>query len=187
MAETNPNNGNQVTRPRTLPFSLGLSENDRLAVHIVYGLYGAAIVFGLPSIFGVILAYLKRGDLEGTALAGHITWQIRTFWIQVIIIVLTATLTATWILVRRARLALVCLPGRQGLDPALERRADQGSLRPVLTQCVRMRATPGLSPCPALLPSGTLPWTRLPFPAVRLRRIRKHGESAGSLRCSAAR
>jgi len=99
MAETNPNNGNQVTRPRTLPFSLGLSENDRLAVHIVYGLYGAAIVFGLPSIFGVILAYLKRGDLEGTALAGHITWQIRTFWIQVITIVLTVALTATWILI----------------------------------------------------------------------------------------
>ena len=99
MAETNPNNGNQVTRPRTLPFSLGLSENDRLAVHIVYGLYGAAIVFGLPSIFGVILAYLKRGDLEGTALAGHITWQIRTFWIQVITIVVTAALTATWILI----------------------------------------------------------------------------------------
>ena len=99
MAETNPNNGNQVTRSRTLPFSLELSENDRLAVHIVYGLYGAAIVFGLPSVFGVILAYLKRRDLEGTELAGHITWQIRTFWIQVITIVLTAALTATWILI----------------------------------------------------------------------------------------
>ncbi len=99
MAETNPNNGNQVARQRPLPFSLELSENDRLAVHIIYGLYGAAIVFGLPSVFGVILAYLKRRDLEETDLAGHITWQIRTFWIQVITIVLTAALTATWILI----------------------------------------------------------------------------------------
>ena len=99
MAETNSNRKNQVARPRTLPFSLELSENDRLAVHIVYGLYGAAIVFGLPVIFGVILAYLKRRDLEGTGLAGHITWQIRTFWIQLAAVVLTAGLTATWILI----------------------------------------------------------------------------------------
>ncbi|UUX50749.1 hypothetical protein NUH88_03395 [Nisaea acidiphila] len=99
MAETNPNSGREMTRSRAIPFSLGLSENDRLAVHIVYGLYGAAIVFGLPSVLGVILAYLKRGDLEGTELSGHVAWQIRTFWIQVITIVLAAAFTATFILI----------------------------------------------------------------------------------------
>jgi uncharacterized membrane protein len=99
MADTNPNSGREVTRPRVLPFSLGLSENDRLAVHIVYGLYGAAIVFGVPSVLGVILADLKRSDLEGTPLAGHITWQIRTFWIQLIAIVLAAAFTATFVLI----------------------------------------------------------------------------------------
>lgn len=99
MAEMKPNDGREVARPRALPFSLGLSENDRLSVHIVYALYGAAIVFGLPSVLGVIVAYLKRADLEGTPLAGHITWQIRTFWIQIITVVLAAGLWATWILI----------------------------------------------------------------------------------------
>lgn len=99
MADTDSNNHRQVAKSRALPFSLGFSENDRLAVHIIYGLYGAAIVFGVPSVFGVILAYIKRGDVEGTPLAGHITWQIRTFWIQLIAIVLTAAFTATFVLI----------------------------------------------------------------------------------------
>jgi uncharacterized membrane protein len=62
--------------------------------HIVYGLhalglaigaFGAASVlgsflFGWPSIIAVIINYVKRGDVRGTWLESHFTWQIRTFW-----------------------------------------------------------------------------------------------------------
>lgn len=99
MPETNSNSHNEISRQEAMPFSLGFSENDRLVVHIVYGLYAAAIVFGIPSALGVILAYVKRRELANTPLEGHVTWQIRTFWIQLVIIVITAALAATWILI----------------------------------------------------------------------------------------
>ena len=72
-------------------------EADRSLVrttHLVYGLhalglalgaFGAASVlgsflFGWPSIIAVIINYVKRGDVRGTWLESHFTWQIRTFW-----------------------------------------------------------------------------------------------------------
>jgi uncharacterized membrane protein len=52
---------------------------------LVIGAFGAATVigsflFGWPSIIGVILNYVKRGDVRGTYLESHFRWQIRTFW-----------------------------------------------------------------------------------------------------------
>lgn len=84
---------------RSLPFGLGTSENDRIALHVVYGLYGAAVVFGIPSFFGVVLAYLKRQDVLGTPLESHVVWQIRTFWIWLISVIIAAGLAATWVLI----------------------------------------------------------------------------------------
>jgi uncharacterized membrane protein len=63
--------------------------------HLVYALHASSIiigilstsfivtafVFGLPSIIAVILNYIRRRDVEGTWLASHFRWQIRTFWI----------------------------------------------------------------------------------------------------------
>jgi uncharacterized membrane protein len=62
--------------------------------HVIYGLHafslltgilGAASVVGAfltgwPSIIGVILNYVKRGEAHGTWLESHFRWQIRTFW-----------------------------------------------------------------------------------------------------------
>lgn len=62
--------------------------------HVIYGLHAisvltgiltsvtiiGAFVFGWPSIIAVILNYVKRSDAEGTFLATHFRWQIRTFW-----------------------------------------------------------------------------------------------------------
>jgi uncharacterized membrane protein len=55
------------------------------AVSLVIGAFGAATVigsflFGWPSIIGVIINYVKRGDVRGTFLESHFRWQIRTFW-----------------------------------------------------------------------------------------------------------
>ena len=60
-------------------FQLSVPDKHRMAVHIVYALYAAAVVFAVPGMFGVFLAYLKRGDVRGSYLESHIVWQIRTF------------------------------------------------------------------------------------------------------------
>jgi uncharacterized membrane protein len=62
--------------------------------HIIYGLHAFSAITGLssaafvvtafltgwPSIIAVILNYVKRGDVRGTFLDSHFSWQIRTFW-----------------------------------------------------------------------------------------------------------
>jgi uncharacterized membrane protein len=55
------------------------------ALGLVIGAFGAASVlgsflFGWPSIIAVIINYVKRGDVRGTWLESHFSWQIRTFW-----------------------------------------------------------------------------------------------------------
>ena len=39
-----------------------------------------SFVFGLPSILAVVMNYARQPEVEGTWLAGHFRWQIRTFW-----------------------------------------------------------------------------------------------------------
>ncbi|MBV9345298.1 MAG: hypothetical protein JO341_11580 [Gammaproteobacteria bacterium] len=62
--------------------------------HIIYALHALAVliglstahtivgsfVMGLPSIVAVIMNYARRAATEGTFLASHFRWQIRTFW-----------------------------------------------------------------------------------------------------------
>lgn len=48
-----------------------------LAAH---GLIVFAPLVGLAGVVGVIIAYVKRGDAQGTWVASHFTWLIRTFW-----------------------------------------------------------------------------------------------------------
>ena len=62
--------------------------------HIVYALHAVAIATAIitsatvvgsfltsfPSIAAVILNYWKRSDAQGSWVAGHYRWQIRTFW-----------------------------------------------------------------------------------------------------------
>jgi uncharacterized membrane protein len=70
--------------------------NDNLVTltHVVYALHAFSAITGLttaafivtafltgwPSIIAVIINYVKRGDVRGTFLDSHFSWQIRTFW-----------------------------------------------------------------------------------------------------------
>ncbi len=70
--------------------------------HIVYALHTTSILVGLttgasiagafifswPSILAVILNYVFRGDAEGTYVESHFAWQIRTFWMATLWLVL---------------------------------------------------------------------------------------------------
>ena len=52
---------------------------------VVWGLYAAAYFTGITVFIGVIIAYVKRGELAGTAYESHMTSAIRTFWISLIV------------------------------------------------------------------------------------------------------
>jgi len=47
---------------------------------VVYGLQAVAFVVGVTAIVAIIINYVKRRDVQGTWLASHFKWQIRTFW-----------------------------------------------------------------------------------------------------------
>jgi uncharacterized membrane protein len=44
------------------------------------GIHFVAPLMGLVGIAGLIVAYVKRDDAQGTWVASHLTWLIRTFW-----------------------------------------------------------------------------------------------------------
>lgn len=114
--------------------------------HVIYGLHALSVligvttaativgsfVFGLPSILAVILNYIKRGDVRGTWIESHFSWQIRTFWFALLWCVVIAVLMLTivgipialigllvvgvWVVYRIARGWLV-LKERRPLEP----------------------------------------------------------------------
>ena len=54
-----------------------------------------AFLTGWPSIIAVILNYVKRGEVRGTWLDSHFSWQIRTFWFALLWLAIGAVLFAT--------------------------------------------------------------------------------------------
>ncbi len=77
--------------------------------HLIYALHAFSAVMGVissaavvtafltgwPSILAVILNYVKRGDVRGTYLDSHFSWQIRTFWWAVLWVVIASFLVIT--------------------------------------------------------------------------------------------
>ncbi|MDB4409807.1 hypothetical protein N9235_03255 [Gammaproteobacteria bacterium] len=63
---------------------------------IIYILYLVGIVFGLTAIVGVIMAYVNKTDAPEW-LATHYQFQIRTFWIGLLYLVIGAALAAVFI------------------------------------------------------------------------------------------
>ncbi|PLC50812.1 hypothetical protein CR159_06480 [Pollutimonas subterranea] len=52
---------------------------------IVYGLYALGLFLGgVPTVIGLIVAYLKRKEYSGTIYAEHLSFLIRTFWYGVL-------------------------------------------------------------------------------------------------------
>ena len=88
---------------------------NKNVVLVIYVLYALAVLTGITAIAGVIVAYIKRDDVQGTWLASHIDWQIRTFWwglalsiisfilMLVVIGVLMWLVVACWLIYRVAK------------------------------------------------------------------------------------
>ena len=82
------------------------------AVSILTGVAGSAFiatyfVFGLPSIVAVVMNYVRRPLVRGTWLESHFRWQLRTFWIT--LLVLLSPLVITIVLIPVVILATVVL------------------------------------------------------------------------------
>ncbi|HSF47468.1 MAG TPA: hypothetical protein VLA73_03820 [Burkholderiales bacterium] len=77
--------------------------------HLLYAMHGFSAVMGVlgsafivtafltgwPSIIAVIINYVKRGDVRGTFLDSHFSWQIRTFWYAVLWVLVAILLVVT--------------------------------------------------------------------------------------------
>ncbi len=102
--------------------------NNTDIVKLVYLLYFAGFITGLTAVIGVVMAYLRR-DQADTVATSHFTYQIRTFWIGVLMIV-SGTLLAmimvgfliiafwiVWTIVRCVKGFLLMNDGRPVPDP----------------------------------------------------------------------
>ena len=69
-----------VQPPRAAPSGEEGQASLRKLAGVVYGLQAASMLVGVTLFAGVIINYLRRGQVAGTWLESHFTWQIRTFW-----------------------------------------------------------------------------------------------------------
>lgn len=63
---------------------------------IVYGMYALGLFLGgLPTVIGLIMAYVKRSSFAGTIYGQHMGLLIRTFWYSLLFSILGAI--TTWL------------------------------------------------------------------------------------------
>lgn len=66
-----------------------------------------AFLTGWPSILAVILNYIKRNEVADTYLASHFEWQIRTFWLSAIWLLVVIVMFVTVFLIPLAWIIIV--------------------------------------------------------------------------------
>jgi len=73
------------TTSGTNSFEIGLEGKG--SANLIYVLYLAGLFFPITALVGVILAYINRGKGQDPVLDSHFTFQIRTFWIGLLAMV----------------------------------------------------------------------------------------------------
>jgi uncharacterized membrane protein len=71
----------------TTPMNAKTSAAIRLT-KVIYVLYGASFLVGISFFVAIILNYAKQDEVRGTFLESHLRWQIRTFWISLIVFII---------------------------------------------------------------------------------------------------
>lgn len=88
-----------VTREESSP-GANLQSLKNIAT-AVYALQAASFIFGITYFVAVVLNYVKKDDAQGTWLASHFRWQIRTFWFSLLWFViggLTFVIVIGWVI-----------------------------------------------------------------------------------------
>jgi len=67
-------------------------QGDSNMANIIYILYLVGLATGITELVGVILAYINRKDAEGW-METHYTFQIRTFWIGLLMVIVGVILS----------------------------------------------------------------------------------------------
>lgn len=69
----------------------GVSDTDDKKIELlitittlVYVLQAVSFVIGISYIVAIVVNYVKKDDVQGTWLASHFRWQIRTFWFSLL-------------------------------------------------------------------------------------------------------
>ncbi|MEI9931527.1 MAG: hypothetical protein WDM89_13570 [Rhizomicrobium sp.] len=74
------------TMQATPPQPVAAEADHRLLAIIGYGLFLVGLPFlHMPTVAGVILAYIKRDDVRGTIWESHFDNMISTFWIALVV------------------------------------------------------------------------------------------------------
>lgn len=71
-----------------------LPKNEKQLATIVYVLQALTIFTGFTAIVGLIINYVKRGELTSEVARSHFSWQIRTFWWSLVWGIIGTALTA---------------------------------------------------------------------------------------------
>lgn len=76
-----------MTTPPSVPPTTQPMVSDTQLALIIYILYFVSYVIGITALIGVIIAHLKVGGAD-PFLRTHYEWQIRTFWIGLLYLVI---------------------------------------------------------------------------------------------------
>ena len=69
------------------------SGSDRTPAHVGYALMAVSVFTAFPIFIAVLVAWMNRRRTLDPLLYEHYSWQIRTFWINLVIGVIGAILT----------------------------------------------------------------------------------------------
>jgi uncharacterized membrane protein len=92
------------------PRIVGDPATDPTMLHVSYALCAASLLTGLSAIAGLILAYVKRGEVAQSWQASHYRWLIRTLWIWLLGMAvggLTSPLRIGWLIIFAASIWLL--------------------------------------------------------------------------------
>lgn len=104
----------------SIPESAGQPASTESTAKVIYILYLVGIVAGLTAVVGLVMAYVNRADAPAW-LASHYQFQIRTFWIGLLYVLLGVLLAVlligylillfwmVWLIIR-------CAKGMKHLD-----------------------------------------------------------------------
>jgi uncharacterized membrane protein len=85
--------------PRTPMVLEAKTSNDRLLMHVLYGLHTVAwLSLGTLAVIALILNYIKRSDEHDPVYVAHHGYMIATFWWTVFWLVLTSPLYLLFVL-----------------------------------------------------------------------------------------